>query len=189
MAKTNPLKWQGVDALTALGLCQFKLPGRLGGAPVFYLGGGEISPFFVFTPHLKWGAVNTAGLLGLSFKDIDAFVSSSGKGGTLPSFMMHTANFPGDLSRYIDPDEAEHGAFHEWASAIIDCLRRYPTSAEELAIQLREGRLGGFRADQQFTAWPPNEDLATWLAAHGMTPPPPASLPIQAVSTSPAVLQ
>jgi len=186
---TNPLKWQGCEALIALGLCQFKLPSKLGGAPVFYRGQSDIVPFFVFTPYLKWGAVNTAGHLGLSFTDIDRFAKSLGKGGELPSFMIHTANYPGNLSRYINPADAERGAFKDWAASMDFFLKSYPTSAVELANQLQEGRLGGFRADQQFNARPPDDALATWLAARDISVPPPAPLPIRAVATSSAALQ
>lgn len=183
MAKENPLKWQGVEALTELGLFKFKLPGKLGRAPVFFSANVEITPFFVFTPHLKWGAVSTSGLLGLSFSGIGDFVNSSGKITTPPPFLIHTANFPGDLARYISPEEAEGGAFSEWAALISDCLRRYPTSSEEMDAQVRSGRLGGFGAAQQFKASPPSEPLKSWLAGRAITIPTNGDLPIPAVSS------
>jgi hypothetical protein len=145
---TNPLKWQGAEALTALGLCQFKFDGE----PVFYRSQSEIVPVFIFRPKLKWGIVNTQGYVGLSFSNIDGFAKSLGKAGGWPSFMIHTANFPGDLWRYVYPDEADHGAFEDWAGSIDRCLRKYPTSAKEMAMQLREGRLGGYRGSCP-TAW------------------------------------
>jgi len=189
MAKENPLKWQGVEALRELDLFRFKLPSKLGRLPVFFIAHLEITPFFVFTPHLKWGAVSTSGRLGLSSSGIDDFVNSAGKIDTLPPFMIHTANFPGHLARYISPDEAERGAFIEWAALINTCLHRYPTSSDEMAAQVRVGRLGGFGAAQQFKASPPSEPLKLWLADRAITVPTNGNLPIRAVSVPSAAIQ
>lgn len=189
MNKSNPLKWKGVDALAAQGLSQFKLPGKLGGSPVFFYAQLEITPFFVFTPHLKWGAVSTAGLLGLSFAGIDDFVNSRGKVASPPPFLIHTANFPRDLYRYISPEEEEGGAFGEWATLISDSLRHYPASSEEMALQVQGGRLGRYGAAQQFKASPPSEALKSWLADRGIVIPKDGNLPIQAVSVSSPAIQ
>jgi hypothetical protein len=185
----NPLKWRGVEALTGLGLSQFKLPGKLGGVPVFFSARFEITPFFLFTPHLKFGAVSVSGLLGLSFAGIDDFVNSVGKNLDAPPFLIHTANFPGDLAPYIFPEAADQGAFEDWAALIEACVRNYPTSAEEMAAQVRGGRLGGFGAAQQFKASPPNEALTSWLADRAIRVPTDGALPIQAVSVPTPTLQ
>lgn len=189
MAKENPLKWRGIEALSELGLFRFKLPGKLGRSPVFFNAQMEITPYFLFTPHLKWGAVNTSGYLGLSFSGIDDFVNSAGKIDTCPPFMIHTANFPGHLARYISTDQAEGGAFVEWAALINTCLRLYPTSSAEMALQVRDGRLGGFGAAQQFKASRPDEPLKLWLADRGIVVPTSGDLPIPAVSVPWAAIQ
>lgn len=190
MAKaTNPLKWQGMEALTELGLSKFKLPGKLGGCPVFYSARFEITPFFVFTPYLKFGAVNVSGLLGLSFAGIDDFVNSAGKNLAAPPFAIHTANFPGDLAPYIFPEAVDEGAFQGWAARIDASVRSYPTSAAEMAAQLREGRLGRFGAAQQFKACLPNDALTSWLADRGIKVPTEGNLPIQAVSAPTPTIQ
>lgn len=183
MAKTdNPLKWQGVEALSELGLGTFKLPGKLGSSPLFYASRTEITPFFIFTPFLKFGAVSVAGLLGLSFAGVDDFVNSSGKNLNLPAFRIYTANFPDDLAPFIFPEAAAEGAFEAWAARIDACLRSYPTSVEELAAQLKDGRLGRFGAAQQFKASPPDEALNSWLADRGVKVPTGGTLPIQVVT-------
>lgn len=189
MNTTNPLKWRGVDALSAVGLSHFKLPGKLGRSPVFFIAQHQITAFFIFTPHLKWGAVNTAGLLGLSFAGIDDCVNSAGKIATPPPFLIHTANFPGNLARYVDPGEQEDRAFADWAALIHDCLRSYPTSSEEMAAQMHGGRLGSFGAAQQFKASPPSGALKSWLADRAITVPPEGQLPIQAVSGASLAIQ
>jgi hypothetical protein len=189
MAKENPLKWRGVEALSALDLFRFKLPVKLGRSPVFFSAYSEITPFFIFTPRLKWQAVNTSGYLGLSFSGIDDFVNSAGKIDTCPPVMIHTANFPGELARYISPDEAEGGAFVEWAASINTCLRLYPTSSAEMDAQVRGGRLGGFGAAQQFKASRPGEPLKLWLADRAITIPTSGDLPIPAVSVPSAAVQ
>lgn len=190
MAKTdNPLKWQGVESLSKLGLGKFKLPGKLGSSPLFYASRTEITPFFIFTPFLKFGAVNVAGLLGLSFAGVDDFVDSSGKNLNLPAFRILTLNFPGDLAPFIAPEEAVDGAFDAWAAKIDECLRSYPTSVEALAAQLRDGRLGKFGAAQQFKASPPDEALNSWLNERGIKIPTNGTLPIQAVSAPNPTIQ
>jgi hypothetical protein len=190
MAKAhNPLKWQGIDALSGRGLNMLKLPGKLGGLPLFYATQLEITPFFIFTPHLKFGAVNVSGLLGLSFAGVDDFVNSSGKNLNLPAFRIYTANFPGDLAPYIFPEAADEGAFEDWATKIDVCVRSYPTSAEELKAQVRDGRLGGFGAAQQFKACPPDEALNSWFADQGIEVPTDGTLPIQAVTTPASTIQ
>lgn len=188
MSKDNPLKWRGAEALIAIGLDHFKLPGKWGRSPVFHIGRGEIMPFLVFTPQMKWGGVYTSGLLGLSFAGIGDYVNSNGKVAVSAPFSIHVANFPG-LTRHVTPEAAEEGAFEQWATELDRCLRAYPTSAQEMAIQLREGRLGAFGAGQQLTASPPSEALAAWLKDRNVDLPPASPLPIRSLAVPSAALQ
>jgi hypothetical protein len=178
----HPLKQMGVEALTAAGLSSFRLPSRLGGFSIFSPLSGEIAPFFLFTPHLKWGAIYTGGGLGLRIAGVDDFVIDRDHHEG-PSFSIHTANFPGDLARYITPEEAAQGALTAWAREMYDCLRQYPMSVEDLRAQLQSGRIGPYRADQQLTCVTLSAAFTDWIATHGIQLPEPRPVPIQFAPT------